>query len=169
MQFLCPQHLFKIKQDSLFAQETWRNMMKSGYIAHSQQQFQKAARHFGAACQVACTILEKPSGSLYRHTLRDNTVTMLVKAFQNMAVSYCAEKNYGEAESVLSQVHDQLLSLLLNPDTERRIKIDALSYLDKTLFTLTAILGSLGRTAEVHEVIELTEGIAETAAQQLFH
>ena len=168
---LCPKHCQQINQDQNTSNKTWGRLLSQGISAHNNRDHKTAQQLFSRAEALATLQLDICQQSPQINGLWHgfSTVDMLVIASHNLSAALCAQKRTMDAEHCLKKLHRLVSQLCVNPLIGRELRIDALANLDRSLLSLTSVLGSLGLVESIQRTIENTEVTADAAARQLFH
>lgn len=168
---LCSKHQQKLHKDSDTLNKAWERLLCQGIAAHHSSNHKTAQQLFLQADAVASLQLDACQKSAQNHKLWRgfSVIDMLVIANHNLSASLCAQKKTPDAEHCLKKLHNRVSQLCINPLIGRELRIDALANLDRSLFSLTKVLGDRGLFDRIQQTIENTELTADTAAKQLFH
>ncbi len=161
MSYFCSQHRDRLSQDPEYTLSTWRTLIENGSEQHREGNYRQSSEHFAAALEVAgIGLSQQPCPAL---------INMRVIAGHNFSAALSAAGDTHNAESVLLALHREISKLCADCKQQRCIRLEALSQLKTTLFSLVSQLGLMGKADSLHATINETEYLAETTAQQLFH
>ncbi len=171
MPAFCTKHQQQLHRDSDTLNKAWGRLLCQGISAHNDNNHQTAQKLFSQADAIASQQLEACQKSTQSHKLWRgfSVIDMLVIANHNLSASLCAQKKTPDAELCLKKLHNRVSLLCINPLIGRELRIDALANLDRSLLSLTKVLGDRGSFSHIHQTIEHTELTADTAVRQLFH
>lgn len=161
MTSLCSTHQEVLLADPKQALNACRKLIEEGTQCHQAAEYQSSCEYFQAGVEISQMLLSKqPCPAM---------IAMRVIAGHNLSASYVAQGRNQFAESTLYAAHAEICALCQNDILKRCVRLEALSQLKTTLFSLTSQLGFMGKSVHLHEVITEAESIAEQTAQQLFH
>jgi hypothetical protein len=168
---LCSKHCRQVNRDQKTTNNTWGKLLSQGIYAHNKRDHKTAQQLFSRAEALATLQLnicqQSPQSTNLWHGF--STVDMLVIASHNLSAALCAQKRTIDAEHCLKKLHRLVSQLCVNPLIGRELRLDALANLDRSLLSLTSVLGSLGLIESIQTTIKNTEVTADMAARQLFH
>lgn len=161
MNAICPSHQQALIQNPKQALSACRRLIDEGTKCHHAAEYGESCHRFQAGVEICQMILS--------HSPNPAMVALRVIAGHNLSASYVALGNNHYAEKALHIVHNEICALCQDASQQRCVRLEALSQLQTTLFSLTSQLGHMGKSEALHETITEAEAIAEHTAQQLFH
>lgn len=93
---------------------------------------------------------------------------MLYFSSHNLAACYNTLHKSALATDVLKELHQDLMAIVQNRFASRKLRIEALANLDKSLFSLCSQLAYTNQTKDIHALILQTENVASMVYSQLF-
>ncbi|GAA6153092.1 hypothetical protein [Pseudoteredinibacter isoporae] len=161
MNALCPQHQQALLSNPKQALHACRKLIEEGTQSHHAADYQTSCQRFQAGIEISQMLLAQcPCPAM---------ITMRVIAGHNLSASYVAQGRNQYAENTLYATHEEICALCQDGRLQRCVRLEALSQLKTTLFSLTSQLGYMGKSEHLHDAITEAEAIAECTAQQLFH
>jgi tetratricopeptide (TPR) repeat protein len=145
--------------------EFWDQYYSLGNKAHKQKQFTKAISYFEKCIILCINILKEAPNTLHTKTLP----CMLHQSSHNLAACHNASGHGLLAKKTLQELHEQLVRIACCGEQPRALRLDVLSSIDQSLFSLTSQLAYLNQVEEVHPIIIKTERVATTIAEQLLN
>lgn len=145
--------------------QLWHHLVALGQNACQKTDYGTANRLFASAVEVAQLSSRNPVAAVYA----DDFLQMEFMASQQLANSLSCDGHPGKAISILSEVHEKLLSICRSRQSSRLQMMGALGVLDNSLLTLTSSLGRLERIDDIYDVIQRTEEVAAMTEQRLWH
>ena len=131
----------------------WQKMNTQAYQAYSMKNYSLAAKHFSHSVEM--------SKELKEYFFTDNSgISMLYSSSHNLSACLNANKKSLEAKHVLLELHEYLIEVITNRFKKNKIRLEALSHLDKSLFSLSSQLGYINEVENIHALIRRTETIA---------
>lgn len=122
-----------------------RSTLTEGHEYFSQSSFEKACFHFKQASMMAET--------LCLQSLKKEAIKLWLMANHNAASSYNRSGLCAQATQVLERCHQFLLSVSGDEAIDSDLRIEALGYLQQSLFSLVSQYGYLGQNLQVYQHI----------------
>ncbi len=170
MPHLCSHQQQVLKRKGPQAYELWHNTMQKGHTAFSHQRYDDAFGYFAAAAEITAFLLEHYSQKPKADCQTSLSLTeMRVNACHNLAATAMASGNTDMSEKILFALHEEIATLCQDGQCQRWLRLDALTSLKNTLFSLVSHLGERGNITELRTIVRQTEEQAQRAAQQLWH
>ncbi|MFT7388733.1 MAG: hypothetical protein ACI8VC_001988 [Candidatus Endobugula sp.] len=145
--------------------EFWDQYYSLGNKAHQRQQFIQAIAYFEKCITLCLNMLKKTPYTHHTKTLP----CMLHQSSHNLAACHNALGHGLLSKQTLQELHEQLLRIVCCDQQPRASRLDALSSIDQSLFSLTSQLAYLNQVEEIHPVIIKTELIATTISELLLN
>lgn len=136
---------------------------KRGHQYHSKGDIKQAAKSFNECIRISQKLL------LSRHQQANESsgIELLFIASHNMAACCNLLASAKRGESILHALYTQLLKLCGHTSLSRNIRLEALSVLDKCLFSLASQMAYIGKYSEIQALIVHTEKLAEAISSDL--
>lgn len=152
-----------IKHNSLTIEDQcyqWKNVNTQAHQAYQLKNYPLAAKYFAHSVEI--------SKELKEYFFTDNSgIGMLYSSSHNLSACLNANKKSLEAKHVLLDLYEYLIEVITNRFKKNKIRIEALSYLDKSLFSLSSQLGYINEVENIHMLIRQTEKVATEAEKIL--
>lgn len=134
----------------------WRYYAGKAHALHKNGKAKQAIKLFAQCISIANCLLHKK----IEHT-QQSGIELHYFASHNLAACQNQLQLGTDAEHTLRQSYQTIINLCSEPKVHYETKLDALSVLDKSLFSLTSQLAYLGKIGEIHELIAQTDQFAE--------
>lgn len=129
---------------------------------HAKGAIKKAAESFNECIRISRLLL------LSKETNEDHSgLELLFIASHNMAACCNQLQAASEGEKILRDLYRQVVNLCENTDYHRDIRLEALSVLDKSLFSLASQMAYMGQLEPLQALINYTESLAEKINNEL--
>ena len=137
-----------------------QNLLEQGQQAIEEGAWEQAINAFAQAYHMAETLQLNPTES--------SPIDILLLAAGHLTQLFIHLKQPLEAEYSLTQAHLKLQQVCCDEYVPRKLRIDALSRLDESLFALTAFLGQQGKLKDLKFHIAFTEQTADYCQTSLW-
>ncbi len=141
----------------------WQNINKQAYLAYNAENYSRAAAYFADSLTVSKALKER----FFNNNENSSGIGMLYFSSHNLSACLNANQKSLEAKHVLLELHEYLIEVVTNRFKSKKLRIEALSYLDKSLFSLSSQLGYINEVENIHGLIRQTEEIATEAENLL--
>ena len=135
--------------------------MHAGSQCHQQRSFAQAIACFIKALKTSESLVTKSNS----HPL--NGIEMAYSASHNLAACYNSCGKGMAGKQVLQRLHEQLMAITQHAQYSRGLRLNALAFLDKSLFSLASQLAYMNQVDSIHTIISDTEAIAREAEVSL--
>jgi hypothetical protein len=130
---------------------------------HNKGAIKKAADSFAECIRISKLLLF----SNQRKGSELSGIELLFMASHNMAACCNQLRSASHGETILRELYVQVVSLCDGCHLSRQTRLEALSVLDKSLFSLASQMAYMGQTSEIQELIYKTESFAENVSKKL--
>jgi hypothetical protein len=147
----------------------WRYYANKGKDFHNRGLLKQAVTAFDE-CHLISKLLLKSLGSHSQNCARPqhcSGVELLFMSCHNLAACYNKLQLATNGENILRKFYSQIIDLCSNKSETRELRLEALSILDESLFSLASQLGYMGKTLEVRKLINQTCTFAQDFANDL--
>jgi len=146
----------------------WRHYAGKAHVLHKSGKVKQAARLFTQCIAIAKCLLHTTSQNK-DHSGQEQSSGIALHYFASHNLAACLNQlELGtRAEHTLRHTYQTIIDLCEAPSIKYEVKLDALSILDKSLFSLTSQLAYLGKVDQIHTLIMQTDHFAETTTQRL--
>lgn len=140
----------------------WYEYAEQAHKLNKQGQHRECIKLFERCIDISLNLI---TADKYSTT---NAVSLYYYSSHNLAACYNQIQKAKQGETLLRNVYEFIVLVCQNKALPRELRLDALASLDKSLFSLSAQLAYMGKTAGIHPLIRETEKIAETCMMELW-
>lgn len=144
--------------------QQWQYFNAAAYQAHKQKKYAQATKHFEKSLSLSQELKEH----FFEINTKKSGIELYYFSTHNLAACLNTQQKGIAAKDTLLKLHNYLIELITNQFKPRMLRVEALSFLDKSLFSLSSQLAYLNKVENIHTLITHTETIATTAANVLF-
>lgn len=144
--------------------QQWQYFNAAAYQAHKQNKYAQATKHFQKSLSLSLELKE----NFFEINTKKSGIELYYFSAHNLAACLNTQQKGIVAKDTLLALHNYLIELVTNQFKPRILRMEALSFLDKSLFSLSSQLAYLNKVENIHALITHTETIATTAANALF-
>jgi hypothetical protein len=141
----------------------WEKYQSLASQAHLQKDMANAAHYFKKSLSVSRLIKE----CFFNDALKPSGISLLYISSHNLAASLNSQNKGLLAKSILVECHEYLMTTCANRFKPKKLRLEALAYLDKSLFSLSSQLGYINEVNNIHRLIVRTERAANITSQSL--
>ncbi len=141
----------------------WCYYAEKGRSCHEQSSTKRALEAFQECIRISKLLLH----CVNNKTREISGIELMFIASHNLAACHNQLHQASLGEIVLRELHTQIIDLCESLKNPRDLRLEALSVLDRSLFSLTSQLAYMGRLSEIHGLIENTETFADKVSKQL--
>lgn len=142
----------------------WEKHIAQGYKNHSKREMAQAINNFSKSLALSEEVRE----CFFADPITKSGIAMMYSSSHNLAASLNTQHKALQAKHILLSFHEHLVEILLNPFKAKKLRFEALSYLDKSLFSVSSQLAYINEVENIHALILRTEEIATKVSKQLF-
>jgi hypothetical protein len=142
----------------------WEQYYSQAYQAHKAKKFTLARDYFSKSLAISEELIEH----FFEDHSANSGIDMMYSSCHNLSACLNIQHQALEAKEVLLAFHDSLIDILRNTFKPKQLRLEALAYLDKSLFSVTSQLAYINEVENIHSVILKTESVASNTAQKIF-
>ncbi len=168
MTSFCPKHQATLESNSPQAFTLWQSVMQKGHDAHQSGSYDNAFHYFAQAAEISAFLLKHHSQANRKNYAMALSLTeMRVNACHNLAATAVGRGDCNTAEKILTALHEEITLLCKDSQCQRWLRLEALTSLKNTLFSLASYLAEQGRLDTLRAIVNRTEEEARNVARQL--
>ncbi|MGH1485965.1 MAG: hypothetical protein ACRBCI_07055, partial [Cellvibrionaceae bacterium] len=130
---------------------------------HNKGALKKAADSFAECIRISKLLLLSNN---YK-TTELSGIELLFMASHNMAACCNQLREARQGEAILRELYTQVVSLCDSRHYSQSVRLEALSVLDKSLFSLASQMAYMGKASGIQELIAKTEAFADSVSKSL--
>jgi hypothetical protein len=134
----------------------WHHSATKAHTLHKNGHIERAVTLFTQCVSIASKLLHSKSPT----QTEQSGIELLYFASHNLSACQNLLSQGTNAEHTLRHVYYTIVELCEAPNITYETKLDALSVLDKSLFSLTSQLAYLGKVEQIHPLILVTDAVA---------
>jgi hypothetical protein len=161
-----PQILPKNPRNALVnvKRKEWEQYYSQAYQAHRAKKITLAIDYFTKSLSISETLIDY----FFDDYPANSGIAMMYSSSHNLSACLNIQHQALEAKRVLLAFHDRLIDILCNTFKPKPLRLEALAYLDKSLFSVTSQLAYINEVENIHAIILKTETVASNTAQKIF-
>ena len=144
--------------------QQWQRSNTAAYQAHKQKKYALAVEHFKKCFAISKALREH----FFDLQTQKSGIELFYFSAHNLSACLNSQQQGVTAKETLLELHNYLIEITTNQTKPRLLRIEALSFLDKSLFSLSSQLAFLNKIESIHTLIQHTESIAVAASNGLF-
>ncbi len=141
----------------------WEYYNHEGRRLHKTNNIEKATRYF----EKAVTVSMEMKYFVPQHPDIYSGLYMSYMTVHNLAACYNRAHQCAKGKAILIHLHNELMTTIANRFNEKSLRLEALSIIDKSLFSLISQLAYLNDTKDIHSYIKETEILVGKTSKQL--
>ena len=130
---------------------------------HSKGALKKAADSFAECIRISKLLLLSNN----HKTNELSGIELLFMASHNMAACCNQLRDARQGETILRELYTQVVSLCDSQQYNQAVRLEALSVLDKSLFSLASQMAYMGKASGIQTLIAKTEAFADSVSRKL--
>jgi hypothetical protein len=143
----------------------WERCQTLATRAHHQKDFDKATRHFTESLFISKELTQY----FFEHYSTNSGISLFYLSSHNLAASLNTQYKALEAKNILFDLHEQLIKVCTDSKMPTKLRLEALSYLDKSLFSLSSQLAYINEVDTIYALLLRTEKIASICSAELLN
>jgi hypothetical protein len=141
----------------------WNFYITQGYRKHKEGCVKGAITAFQEGIRIGHLLLKLS----HQNAQQFSAIDLLHTAAHNLAACYNQMGCASRGESLLHSIYQLVTEECDNPVTSKANRLEALTVLDKSLFSLISQRAYMGKVSNVHQLIKDTETLAERVSESL--